>query len=314
MSYGEILSRALAISWRHKYLWLLALFAGEGIGLSLPGFQQGRRPDNGRTFSNITYDQVTAWIGAHTTLLVTIGAAALVVGIVLFLISVVANGGVVRAVAEHDADRPFGLRMGWRSGVGTFWPVLGVKLVSLVVGLVALAAIGSLALVTFMAGTHSNVPLAVATGLTAGFLVLLAIPFGIVFSVVIRLAVRAVVLDGSRPFAAIGRGFHLIRRRFGRVALVWLLVVVCGLLGGAVVAVAALIVALPLAAITVGSYVAAGMGVAIGIGALLLILWAVVALALSAAVDAFISTIWTLTYMRLDIDPEPVRAGIPAPA
>jgi hypothetical protein len=314
MSYGEILSRALAISWRHKYLWLLALFAGEGIGLSLPGFQQGRRSDNGRTFSNVTYEQVTAWIGAHTALLVTIGVGVLVLGIVLFLISVVANGAVVRAVAEHDADRPFGLRMGWRSGVGTFWPVLGVKLVSVAVALVALVAIGSLALVTFMAGTHSNVPLAVATGLTAGFLFLLAIPFGIVFSVVIRLAVRAVVLDGSRPFAAIGRGFHLIRRRFGRVVLVWLLVVVCGLLGGAVVAVAAVIVALPLAAITVGSYVAGGIGVAIGVGALLVVIWAVIALTLSAAVDAFISTIWTLAYARLDIDPEPVPAGIPAPA
>jgi hypothetical protein len=31
-------------------------------------------------------------------------------------------------------------------------------------------------------------------------------------------------------------------------------------------------------------------------------------------VDAFISTMWTLAYARLDIDPEPVPAGIPAPA
>ena len=30
MQYGEIVTRALAIAWRHKYLWLLALFAGEG--------------------------------------------------------------------------------------------------------------------------------------------------------------------------------------------------------------------------------------------------------------------------------------------
>ena len=43
MDYGEILRRALAISWRHKYMWLLALFAGEGAGLSLPSFQRGPR-------------------------------------------------------------------------------------------------------------------------------------------------------------------------------------------------------------------------------------------------------------------------------
>lgn len=36
MQYGEILTKSLAISWRHKYLWLLALFAGEGAaGLAL---------------------------------------------------------------------------------------------------------------------------------------------------------------------------------------------------------------------------------------------------------------------------------------
>jgi hypothetical protein len=314
MNYGEIVSRALAISWRHKYLWLMALLAGEGIGFSLPSFQQGRRSNNGRPFSNVSYDQITSWIGAHVTLLVTIGVGVLIVAIVLFLISVIANGAVVRGAAEHDADRPFGLRAAWRSGLGTFWPVLGVKLISLVVWLVVLAAIASLALVAFMAGSRSNVPLAVATGLTAGFLLLLSFPFGVVFGVAIRLAMRAVVLDGSPSLAAIRRGFHLIRWRFGRLALVWLLAVVCGLLGGVIVAAAAVIVALPLAAITAGSYVAGGIGVAIGVGVVLAIVWAVVALTLSAAVDAFVSTIWTLAYARLDIDPQPVPAGMPAPA
>ncbi|HLQ62690.1 MAG TPA: hypothetical protein VK131_12595, partial [Candidatus Acidoferrales bacterium] len=32
MRYGEVITRSFSIAWRHRYLWLLALFAGEGTG------------------------------------------------------------------------------------------------------------------------------------------------------------------------------------------------------------------------------------------------------------------------------------------
>src|SRR5438874_6107257 len=305
MDYGEILRRALAISWRHKYMWLLALFAGEGAGLSLPSFQRGPRGRAGSRFTAPTYDQVTAWAGSHAALLVGAGVAIVALLIVLLLVSAVANGAVLRAAAEHDLDRPFGLRPAWRSGLGSFGPVLGVKLVTLGVGLAVLAVIASLAAATFVSGTRGNVPLAVVTGLTGAFLLLLAIPFGIVFSVVIRFATRAVVLDGKRPFAALGHGFGLIRRRLGRVALIWVLVIVTGALGGLAVGLAVVILALPLAAITAATYLAGGIPVAIWVGGLLAIVWVVIATALAAAVSAFTSVLWTLAYARLDLDPQP---------
>jgi hypothetical protein len=316
MNYAELLTRALAISWRHRYLWLLALLSGEGAMSGLqsvqgpPGRQNGASPQLGSGGPS----ELTAWLGAHAALLWGAAIAFALVLIVLLLVSAVANGAVVRAAAEHDGERPFGLRSAWRAGIETFWPVLRIKLLAIAVVLATLVAVGSLALLAFAAGRAGNAGLAIAGGAGAGLLFLLAIPFWIVFSVAVLLAVREIVLDGKRPLAALGGAFGLIRRRLGRVALVWLLVIVCGLLGGAVVAVAAVIVALPLAAITVGSYVAGGIGVAIGVGAFLVAVWAVIALTLSAAVDAFISTMWTLAYARLDIDPEPVPAGIPAPA
>ena len=117
MDYGEILRRTLAISWRHKYMWLLALFAGEGAGLSLPSFQRGPRGGAGSRFTAPTYDQVTAWAGSHAALLVGAGVAIVALLIVLLLVSAVANGAVIRAAAEHDLDRPFGLRPAWRSSI-----------------------------------------------------------------------------------------------------------------------------------------------------------------------------------------------------
>src|SRR5438445_10532349 len=114
MNYGEILKRSLAISWHHRYIWLLALFAGEGIGTGLPNLQGQGSGRNGNRIPAVTYDQVPAWAVAHTAQLVTIGIAIAAVLIALFLVSAVANGAVVRAAAEHDLDRPFGFRPAWR--------------------------------------------------------------------------------------------------------------------------------------------------------------------------------------------------------
>ena len=75
-----------------------------------------------------------------------------------------------------------------------------------------------------------------------------------------------------------------------------------------------MILALPLAAITAATYLAGGIPVAIWVGGLLAIVWVVIATALAAAVSAFTSVLWTLAYARLDLDPQPVRAGVPAPA
>jgi hypothetical protein len=278
MDYGEILRRALAISWRHRYLWLLALLAGEGIGIGLPSFQQQPRHRGAdERPSAFTLDQLTAWAAAHASLLIGIGIALAVLLIILVLISAVANGAVIRAAAEHDVDQPFGWRPAWCSGVTTFWPVLAVKLLNLLVILAVFALVGSLGLVTFWVATHGNVALAVISGVGAGVLFLAAIPFTIVFSVLIRLALRAVVLDGNAPLKAIGRGIGLIRRRFGRLALVWLLVL-------------------------------------LSVGAVLAIFWVLVALVLSGAVAAFVSVVWTLAYRRLDLEPQPSAARMPAPA
>jgi hypothetical protein len=314
MNYGEILRRSLAISWRHKYLWLLALFAGEGMGLGFTDFSRGSGRDGRADGSRFTFDQFSSWVASHSTLLITIGIAVAVLMIVLFLISAAANGAVVKGAAEHDLDHAFGLGESWRSGLTTFWPVLGVKVLGLLVTLGMLAVVASLALGAWLAGTNGNVPLAVLAGVSAGLLALVAIPFWIVFAVVIRLAVRAVVLDAKRPLAAISHGFGLVRRRFGRLALVWLLVLVSGALAGLGVTIAVVIVGLPLAAITAATYAAGGISVAIWVGVVLAIVLAAIAITLTAAVEAFTSVIWTLAYARLDIDPQPVPAGVPAPA
>jgi hypothetical protein len=316
MNYGEILTRALAISWRHKYLWLLALFAGEGAMFGLQSTQSlpGRQDGAGSHLETGTSGQFTAWVAAHAGLLLGAAVVLALLFIALLLISAVANGALIKAAAEHDQERPFGLGPAWRSGVRTFWPVLQIKLLTLIVALATLLVVGSLALVAVAGARAGYVALAVGAGVSAGLLLLLAIPFWIVFTVVVLVALRGIVLDGKRPVAALRSGFELIRRRRGRVALVWLLAGVAGIVGGLAVGIAVVIVALPLAGIVAAIYFAAGVAAAIAVGIAAGLIWVAVLLALSGGVTAFTSTFWTLAYTRFDQEPQPVAAGSPLPA
>lgn len=318
MSYGEILSRAWSISWRHKYLWLLALFAGEAATFGLPDLQnQSTRHDNGGRPvgpGTMTYGHFMDWAGAHAALLWTIGLTAAAVLIVLFLFSAVANGALIKGVAEHDLDRPFSLGQALRSGLQTFWRVLQMKLLALVVSLAGLLLIGSVVFAAVGGAVGGHLALAVGAGVLAALLLLVLIPIAIVFAVGVLLAQRAIVLDGKRPLAALATATQLIRRRLGRVALVWLLVLAVDLLGGLLVRIAVFVVGLPLAGVVAAAYFAGGIQAAVGTGVVLGLVWLVAALALWAGLSAYMSTIWTLAYARFDQEPRPVPAARPLPA
>lgn len=316
MNYGEIITRALGITWRYKFLWLLAIFAGESTAFGLPDFSRSNVAHNGTSFrfGSLSWQSFTTWISDHTVVIWAAAAVVVILAIVLLLVSAAANGALVRASADADADRPLGLRAAWSAGVGSFWPVLALKLFTFAVFAVLAAVIGGLILLTVTA-VNAHVPaLAVGSGLSAGILFLLAIPFWVVYQVAALLGVRAIVLDGKRPFEGLGGGFQMVRRRFGRVALVWLLVGIAGLVANAVVSLIALVVAIPLVAVIAAAYFAGGGPLAVGVGIVLALAWVVVLAALSGGVSAFTSTCWTLAYRRFDQEPQPVPAGTPVPA
>ncbi len=314
MDYGQVLTRAFSITWRHKYLWLLALFAGESsFSLTSFGNSGGRNRGGGTAGAAASWAHFTSWLSAHAALVWTAAVAAVVLFAVFFVISAIAEGAVIRGAAEHDLDRPSSLRSAWSSGLGTFWPVLQVKLVALGAAVVSVVLIGSLVALTVTGIVAGNVALAVSTGALAGMLLLAAIPFWVVFGTVVLLAARSVVLDGQRATAALGAGFRLIRRRFGRVALVWLLLTIIGPLAGLAAGFAALIAGLPLAAIVAAAYVTGGLSLAIAFGAVAAAIWLAVALALVAWVKAYTSAAWTLAYRRFDQEPQPVPSAQPLP-
>src|SRR5258705_12309191 len=152
MQYMDIVWRSFRISWRYKYLWLIALFSGEGGGSFNFGSGGGGGGGGGagggtKSTGNIdtaaAQDQITRFLSDYAGLIVALVAAWLVLVVLLFILSAICEGATIRASAEHDAERPWGLRLSWRAGLHTLWAIVRFRLLLIALGLpLALLVIG----------------------------------------------------------------------------------------------------------------------------------------------------------------------------
>src|SRR6266496_3962261 len=85
-NFGEVLSRAWQIIWKHKVLWIFGIFAGcsrSGGGSGGGGGGSGFRTENGRPFPEFErlFNQIGQWISDHPWVI-----AAFVVFILLLIV------------------------------------------------------------------------------------------------------------------------------------------------------------------------------------------------------------------------------------
>ena len=92
MQYWEIVTRSFRIPWNYKYLWLIALFSGEGGGGFNTSFSNScNQPSTSRgnpepPSTAQLHGQVTSWISDHIGLIVALAALWLVLIVVFFFI------------------------------------------------------------------------------------------------------------------------------------------------------------------------------------------------------------------------------------
>jgi hypothetical protein len=308
VQYWTLVTRSFVIAWRHKYLWLLALFAGEGGGgfsfnsSSPPGgnIQNGQSPDLRSAF-----ESGGSWLNSHIGLVVGVAVAVLLIWIALFVFAAVCEGATVRGAAEHDAERSFGLDWAWRAGRASMGTIIRIRLLlialGLPVGIVWIVIV--VAFLTALAG--GSVGGAVGLGLAAALLGLAAFVYFMYLDVLGRLSVRAAVLEQvTSARAALGRGHRLVLTRFGRILLVWLLAVGVAIVVGIASAAAVSVIAVPLFIAGIAAASAGSAAVAIVILVSVLIFLPIL-LVVGGFLAAQSSTYWTLAFRRLEIDAAP---------
>jgi hypothetical protein len=312
MRFENLFTRSARIVWRKPWLWLLALLAGEsyGGGGGGSGSSYSTTPTRSATGANASVTPpdlgwVPGWINDRLGLLLTIAVVVLVVWLLLFLLSCLASGALVGSVARLDAGERVGFGESWRIGARSFWRVFGFKVVLflLVVG----------AFVTLLV-----MPLAGAAGwgndgLIKGLLLDIPLAFAIVawilfLSALAVLGLRACVLDGAGPVASFRAAYALLSRRFGRVALTWLLYVAAGIGIGIVFQIVFTLLSLPFLGPIVSDLSASRWGEALSAALVAAAILVPVSVLLSSAAGAYAATLWTVAYRRFDQEgevPEP---------
>lgn len=312
MPYWQLVTRSFRIAWDHKYLWLIAFFSGEGGGASLNYSQRTSTPTNRAPDVGAIQHQVATWVSDHLALIIALAVAWLVLAIAFFVLAAVLEGATIRASAEHDAERPFGLGLAWRMGVHTMWRMVRFRLLLLALNLPIFLLVAGWVVGLVLAVLNNNSG-AIAPLVLSGLL-LLAVWFvyGTYLFFLDRLGTRALILEELMAIPALVRANQLLFKRLGRTLLVWLLSIgVAFVIGLAFACVGALVVAPFVALATLSG--SGSSGAALIIAAALAIIFIPVALVVAGFFAAQGSTYWTLAFRRLDIDYAPAYAYPVAP-
>jgi len=203
MQYMDIVWRSFRISWRYKYLWLIALFSGEGGGNfnfgsggggGGGGGAGGGTPTRGGIDTAAVQDQITRFLSDNAGWILALVVAWLVLVVLFFIVSAICEGATIRASAEHDAERPWGLGLSWRAGRHTLWAIVRFRLLLIALSLPLVLLVIGLVAGIVIAIVNQNVGAAVPLILVGILLIGAGIPYAIYLFFLDKLGSRALVL------------------------------------------------------------------------------------------------------------------------
>lgn len=294
MNFGEILTRAWQIIWKHKVLWIFGILAGcangsGGAGNSGTSFQG----DAGSQFQNFWYYQVQNIPNWQIALIV---AAIILVVLILVVLAIflgtMGRIGLVRGtylVEGGEESLQFGEL--FRGSLPYFWRVF---LLNLIVGL-AILVIGIMFAVIGIAGA------ALTLGLLALCLVPLAcllVPLLWFVGIVVEQSSIAIVVEDLGVMEGLNRGWDVVKTHLGNMLVMGIILLLVGLVIGVVIGVPVVFIVLP-AVFGVAVSGSSAVNTSLLIAGLCLVFYLPVFLVLNGILRGYIETAWTLTFLRL---------------
>jgi len=302
-NFGEVLTKAWQIIWKHKVLWIFGILAGCGQG----GGGNGGGGNTGfDTQGPNLPPQATRWLTTIEqniqTYVAILVAVICVIWIITLFLSTVGKVGLIRGASQADAGMEnliFGQL--FSESMPYFWRVLGLTLIlafPVFVFALAIAVFVFFGVVAGMSGGSGNEPLAVLgiIPLVLGCVCLL-IPVMFVLRMIFRQAERAVVLEDMAVFPSLSRGWEVFRSNLGTIIIMAIILGILGFGAGLIIAIPVFLVVFP----TIFAF-ALGQGETYSpliFMAVCLCIYIPVALVLQGIVTSYTESAWTLTYMRI---------------
>ena len=315
-NFGEILTRAWQIVWKHRVLWVFGILASCGRGGSSFNSNTGGGGDGGFGTPPDLPPQIQELLLTIeqnlTAFVVAIIALACIIWIVTIFLSTIGKIGLIRGTAQIDSGAEslvFGQL--FSESMPYFWRIFGLGLIASIpfIVLVVAGIVAGLAfLIPLSVSSGSDTPPILGLGLiplVVGCICLL-IPLSIVINLVVRQAENAIVLEEMSVLPSISRGWEVFRNNLGPIILMAIILAVIGFAVG-------FIIAIPIFIVVVPAIIAFAAGEAqnwtpLALASVCICLYIPISLLLNGIAIAFTESAWTLTYLRLTKPPvsEPV--------
>lgn len=288
MDYGGILSRAWTVVWEHKWLILLGVLValtsrgpGTSIGGSVempwrPGAFDFRLPEMD---PELWLPELRRELPVLAPLGVLLGlvlvSLAAIVGLVLWVVSTIARGGLIAGVNAIDAGQGSSFAAAWQAGWLKGWRLIGIGVLpaipGLILAIVGLGTAGVVAALYALAGERAAVLPGAGLGLVVVTLTCILVPIALVLSLLQAFANRACMIEDLGVIDSYRRGLEVLVDNIGPALVLFLLQIVIGVLLGVVLAVPRLVMVV------------------------CCLLWPVLLL-IQGAIATYFSTMWTLAW------------------
>jgi len=300
-NFGEVLSRAWKIIWKHKVLWIFGILASCARGNGGGGGNSGGSSNYSGSGEDFPFgggqaerylEQAGRYFEDNLWIILVVILAIFLISIVAFALGMIGRAGMIKGTAMADKDAE-NLAFGeiWSESLPYFWRIFGLNFL---IGLAFFVVI---------------IPLVLIGVLTAGIgfvclipILCLLVPIGWVVSVIVEQAQAAIVLEDLSMADGLKRGWAIVKSNPGPMVIMALILGIGGALIGVVISMPLLLAVLP---------------VLIGMNALresMTPLWIAlgccaaympVLLLLNGVLTAYTQSAWALTYMRLSQPAQP---------
>jgi hypothetical protein len=237
--------------------------------------------------------------------LVAIACLAFIFAIALWVVSVIARGGLIAGVQQVEEEGATRFGQAWRAGASRFWTLFGLSiLTALPIFILVMIGLGVMLLIILgTVGVFDTSEALGAAGIVASILCGGAVCCGaIVLAIVLNqirvYGERAAVLEGLGWIDAFVRGWQVLKENLLPTLIFWLIFLMLGFALGALIFAVILAFGVPfgfLAALG-GAKLGGWMVAPLCCGGLVLM---IVLAVITSIVETFTSATWTLAYREL---------------
>lgn len=235
MDYGSIIRRAVNVVWDNKFLIVLGILVALGGGGGSSGvsynfgggdfdFGQGPQPQAPPDFPQLPElpPEAGLALGGVAVLVVALLCVALIIGLVLFVVSTIARGGLIAGVDEIEEGQPMSFGQAWSAGWQRVWTLLGVNILPAIPAVI----LALIALVMGIGVAALSEAMGVQVWFLSAVLVPLAcvlIPIALVLTLLRTFAIRAAMLEELGVMASYNRGWSVLWDNVGSAIVLFVL-------------------------------------------------------------------------------------------